>query len=328
MPTATDFKDYYAILGVSKTATTEEIKQAYRKLARKYHPDVNPGDATAEEKFKVLNEANEMLSDPETRAKYDQFGQYWQQGFAGAAAPGGGAEAAGFGDEQDSTFGQYSSFEDFINDLLRDPGGRGRTRRSYYRTSAQPSDPFADFRSQAPAPDTEAAIALSFSEAFHGVQKRLQLDDETINVRIPAGAKQGSRIRLKGKGRPSPFSQQRGDLYLTLELFPHPFFRFAGDHLVCEVPIRPDEAVLGTQVQVPTPDGPVTMTVPKGVRSGQFLRLRGKGWKSPQGIRTDLMVKLQIVSPQTLSETEQACYEKIRAASSFNPRSALEEVTL
>jgi len=98
------------------------------------------------------------------------------------------------------------------------------------------------------------------------VQKRLQLDDETLNVRIPAGAKRGSRIRLKGKGRPSPFSQQRGDLYLTIELFPHPFFRFAGDHLVCEVPIRPDEAVLGAQVQVPTPDGPVTMTVPKGVR--------------------------------------------------------------
>lgn len=326
MPTATDFKDYYAILGVSKTATAEEIKQAYRKLARKYHPDVNPGDATAEEKFKVLNEANEVLSDPETRAKYDQFGQYWQQGFAGAAAAQGGG--ADFGDDQDSTFGQYSSFEDFINDLLSDPGGRGRARRTYHRTSAQPSDPFADFRSQAPAPDTEAAIALSFSEAFHGVQKRLQLDDETVNVRIPAGAKRSSRIRLKGKGRPSPFSQQRGDLYLTIELFPHPFFRFAGDHLVCEVPIRPDEAVLGTQVQVPTPDGPVTMTVPKGVRSGQSLRLRGKGWKSPQGTRTDLMVKLQIVSPQTLSETEQDCYEKIRAASSFNPRSTLEEVTL
>ncbi|WP_017301654.1 DnaJ C-terminal domain-containing protein [Nodosilinea nodulosa] len=327
MSTATDFKDYYAILGVSKTATAEEIKQAYRKLARKYHPDVNPGDATAEEKFKVLNEANEVLSDPQTREKYDQFGKHWKQGFAGeAATQGRGAPTAGFGDEQDSPFGQYNSFEDFINDLLNSPGGRGRARGTHYRTSA--SDPFADFRSQAPAPDTEAAIALSFSEAFHGVQKRLQLDDETINVRIPAGAKGGSRIRLKGKGRPSPFSQQRGDLYLTIELFPHPFFRFAGDHLVCDVPIRPDEAVLGAQVQVPTPDGPVTMTVPKGVRCGQSLRLRGKGWKLPQGNRTDLMVKLQMVSPQELSQIEQDCYEKIRAASTFDPRSALEEVTL
>jgi curved DNA-binding protein len=328
MSTATDFKDYYAILGVSKTATAAEIKQAYRKLARKYHPDVNPGDATAEEKFKVLNEANEVLSDPETRAKYDQFGQYWQQGFTGAAAQGQGTQATGFGDDQGSPFGQYSSFEDFIDDLLGGPGHRGRGRRTDYRTAAPPSDPFADFRNQAPAPDTEAAIALSFAEAFQGVQKRLQLDDETINVRIPAGAKRGSRIRLKGKGRPSPFSHQRGDLYLTIELFPHPFFRFAGDHLVCEVPIRPDEAVLGAQVQVPTPDGPVTMTVPKGVRSGQSLRLRGKGWKSPQGNRTDLMVKLQMVSPPELSQIEQDCYEKIRAASRFNPRSALEEVTL
>jgi curved DNA-binding protein len=328
MSTATDFKDYYAILGVSKTATAAEIKQAYRKLARKYHPDVNPGDATAEEKFKVLNEANEVLSDPETRAKYDQFGQYWQQGFAGATAPGPGTPATGFGDDQDSPFGQYSSFEDFIDDLLGGPGHRGRGRRTDYRTATPPSDPFADFRNQAPAPDTEAAIALSFSEAFQGVQKRLQLDDETINVRIPAGAKRGSRIRLKGKGRPSPFSQQRGDLYLTIELLPHPFFRFASDHLVCEVPIRPDEAVLGAQVPVPTPDGPVTMTVPKGVRSGQSLRLRGKGWKSPQGDRTDLLVKLQMVSPPELSQIEQDCYEKIRAASRFNPRSALEEVTL
>ena len=325
MSTATDFKDYYAILSVSKTATAAEIKQAYRKLARKYHPDVNPGDATAEEKFKVLNEANEVLSDPETRAKYDQFGQYWRSAGA-AAAPGRDAQAGGLGNDRDSTFDQYSSFEDFINDLLGGPGARDQSRRTHHRTSA--SAPFADFRSQAPAPDTEAAIALSLSEAFHGVQKRLQLDDETLNVRIPAGAKRGSRIRLKGKGRPSPFSQQRGDLYLTIELFPHPFFRFASDHLVCEVPICPDEAVLGAQVQVPTPDGPVTMTVPKRVRSGQSLRLRGKGWKSPQGDRTDLMVKLQIVSPQELSQTEQDCYEKIRAASSFNPRSALEEMTL
>jgi len=121
MSTATDFKDYYAILSVSKTATAAEIKQAYRKLARKYHPDVNPGDATAEEKFKVLNEANEVLSDPETRAKYDQFGQYWRSAGA-AAAPGRDAQAGGLGNDQDSTFDQYSSFEDFINDLL---GGRG-----------------------------------------------------------------------------------------------------------------------------------------------------------------------------------------------------------
>lgn len=324
MPTATDFKDYYAILGVSKTATAEEIKRAYRKLARKYHPDVNPGNAKAEEQFKTLNEANEVLSNLETRQKYDQFGQYWKQGAAGDAPPRGTtANSAGF--DPSSNFDQYGDFDSFINDLL---GGRTRAGRTHYRTSAQPSDDFAGFRSRAPAPDTEAAIALSFSEAFHGVQKRLQLDDETINVRIPAGANPGSRIRLKGKGRPSPFSQQRGDLYLMIELLPHPFFQFAGANLTCEVPIRPDEAVLGAQIQVPTPDGRVTLTVPKEVRSGQSLRLRSKGWKLPNGDRTDLIVKLQIVSPKELSEIEQDYYEKIQANSNFNPRSAIEEVML
>lgn len=208
MPTATDFKDYYAILGVSKTAKTEEIKRVYRKLARKYHPDLNPGDKDAEAKFKELNEANEVLSDPEKREKYDRFDQHWNHpGYTEAPPP----SSTNVGT---TDFDQYGDFDSFINDLL------GRSRR---QTSTGGFDDFSGgFRSQAPAPDTEAAIALTFSEAFHGVQKRLQLDDETINVRIPAGAKPGSRIRLKGKGRPSPLSPQRGDLYLTIEVLPHP----------------------------------------------------------------------------------------------------------
>ncbi|MBD2521377.1 DnaJ C-terminal domain-containing protein [Nostoc sp. FACHB-133] len=321
MPTATDFKDYYNILGVSKTATSDEIKRAYRKLARKYHPDVNPGNPEAEEKFKDINEANEVLSNPEKREKYDSFGQYWKQAEVSGTPPRGSSRYA-------DNFDQYSNFDDFINDLLGGLGDRTRTRQTYYRTSTRQPDDFGPFRSQAPAPDTEAAIALSFSEAFHGVQKRLQLDDETINVRIPAGAKPGSRIRIKGKGRSSPFSQQRGDLYLTIEVLSHPFFQFLGDNLTCEVPIRPDEAVLGAQIQVPTPEGSVTLSVPKGVRSGQSLRLRGKGWMQPKGGRTDLIVKLQIVSPKELSEIEQDCYEKIQANSSFNPRTALEGLTL
>lgn len=318
MPTATDFKDYYTLLGVSKTATPEDIKKAYRKLARKYHPDLNPGDKDAEAKFKDLNEANEVLSDPEKRQKYDQFGQYGHQpGYTEAPPPSG--TTAGTGG-----FDQYSDFESFINDLLG--GRRGQSSRRTYSTS--PSGFEGGFRSQAPAPDTEAAIALTFSEAFHGVQKRLQLDDDTINVRIPAGAKPGSRIRIKGKGRPSPFSQQQGDLYLTIELLPHAFFRFEGDDLVCEVPLRPDEAVLGAQITVPTPDGSVSVKVPKGVRSGQSLRLRGKGWTLPKGGRGDLLAKLQIVTPQDLSPLEQEYYEKIQENTSFNPRSQLEEIQL
>ncbi|WP_333207212.1 MULTISPECIES: DnaJ domain-containing protein [unclassified Microcoleus] len=236
MPTATDFKDYYTILGVSKTATPEEIKRAYRKLARKYHPDLNPGDKDAEAKFKDLNEANEVLSDPEKRPKYDRFGEHWNQPGYSEAPPSRGTNVGTV------DFDRYADFDSFINDLL----GRSTAGSSRRTNATSGFDDFGDgFRSQAPAPDTEAAIALTFSEAFHGVQKRLQLDDETINVRIPAGAKPGSRIRLKGKGRPSPFSQQRGDLYLTIEILPHSFFRFEGDDLVCEIPIRPDEAVLG-----------------------------------------------------------------------------------
>lgn len=323
MPTATDFKDYYAILGVSKTATPEEIKRAYRKLARKYHPDLNPGDKDAEAQFKNLNEANEVLSEPEKRQKYDQFGQYWNQPSYSEAPPPSSTNV------KTEDFAQYDNFDAFINDLLGGVRGQSSRRTHTYQTAPGGFNDFGDgFRSQAPAPDTEAAIALAFSEAFHGVQKRLQLDDETINVRIPAGAKPGSRIRLKGKGRLSPFSQQRGDLYLTIEVLPHPFFRFDGDDLVCDVPIRPDEAVLGAQISVPTPDGSVTVKVPKGVRSGQSLRLRGKGWTLPKGGRGDLFAKLQMVTPKDLSPIEQEYYEKIQANTSFNPRTHLEEIKL
>ncbi|MBE9050183.1 J domain-containing protein [Nostocales cyanobacterium LEGE 11386] len=315
---ATDYKDYYAILDVDKKATPEQIKRAYRKLARKYHPDLNPGDKQAEARFKEINEAHEVLSDPEKRQKYDQFGQYWNQVQQGAAPPrGAGIGVGGF------DFDQYSDFDSFIDDLLGRFGGAGRTRgRTYtYRTPTG----FTDY---APAADTEAAIALSFSEAFHGTQKRLQLDDETINVRIPPGAKPGSRIRIKGKGRPSPFSQQRGDLYLTIEILPHPFFRFEDEQLVGEVPIRPDEAVLGAQIEIPTPDGNVILKVPPGVRSGQSFRLRGQGWRQPQGGRTDLIVKLQIVPPKNLDPIEREAYETIQAHTSFNPRAQLLEVKL
>ncbi len=320
MPSANDFKDYYAILGVSKTATPEEIKRAYRKLARQYHPDLNPGDQAAEAKFKEINEAQEVLSDPEKRQKYDEYGQYWQQAAERGTTPrNAAADPAGF------DFDQYGNFDDFIQEMFnRQPSGRTSSYRSGDATG------FNDFagRSQSPAPDTEAAIALTFAEAFHGVQKRLQLDGETINVRIAAGAKPGSRVRIKGKGRPSPFSQQRGDLYLTIEVLPHSFFRFADDNITCDVPIRPDEAVLGTEIEVPIPDGKVKMKIPPGVRSGQSLRLRGKGWTQPKGGRTDLIVNLQIVSPKELSDNEREYYEKIYSQSTFNPRTHLENVTL
>jgi curved DNA-binding protein len=337
---ATDFKDYYAILGLNKTASAEDIKKTYRRLARKYHPDMNPGDKQAEAHFKEVSEAYEVLSDTEKRQKYDQFGQYWKQAEQGWPQGGAGVDFGGV------DFSQYGSFDDFINALLgrmNDPGTRtstGGNRRTYtYRTS--PGDPtgfggfnnFNDFsgfdnRTAAGAADKEATLTLTLSEAFQGVQKRLNLGNEVIDVRIPPGAKSGSRIRVRGKGAVSPYNQQRGDLYLIVDLQPHSFFQFEGDNLICEVPITPDEAVLGASIEVPTPDGVVTVNVPAGVRSGQSLRLRGKGWPSPKGSRSDQLVRLVIVTPKEISQVEREYYEKIRSHRSFNPRSNLAQVKL
>lgn len=332
-----DFKDYYDVLGIKKDATDREIKRAYRKLARKYHPDLNQEDPKAEEQFKLINEANEVLSDPEKRKKYDQFGQYWQQAGQGAPTGGSGFGNAGYGTTGSGGFDfeQYGDFSSFINELLGRSGQKaGRQRRYTYTTDGFQdvggfgSDPFGGFQQDIPQ-DIEAAITLTFAEAFHGTQKRFAIgNDETINVRIPAGAKPGSRIRLKGKGQKSPFSGQRGDLYLTIDLAPHPYFRFENSDIVCEVPITPWEAALGSQIGVPTPDGSVKMRIPTGVDSGQTLRLRGKGWKTPKGDRTDQLVKLKIVSPKSISDTERDYWEKLQQASDFNLRMQIEETTL
>ncbi|MFN6515892.1 MAG: DnaJ C-terminal domain-containing protein [Nostoc sp. CreGUA01] len=329
---ATDFKDYYAILGVNKTASQDEIKQAFRKLARKYHPDVNPGNKQAETRFKEINEAYEVVSDPDKRKKYDQFGQYWKQAGQGFPSGGAGVDMGGF------DFSQYGNFDEFINELLGRFGGgspRGGQQTYSYRTSTgAPSGfgGFSDFGFQdagaGTAQDSEAAIALTFGEAFHGVQKRFSLGNETIDVRIPAGAKTGTRLRLRGKGQINPMTQQRGDLYLKVELQPHSFFQMEGDNLVCEVPIAPDEATLGASIDVPTPDGMVNVKLPAGVRSGQSLRLRGKGWPLAKGGRGDQLVKVAIAPPKDLSQQEREYYEKIRAIRSYNPRSHLPQVKL
>jgi curved DNA-binding protein len=331
---ATDFKDYYATLGVGKTATADEIKQTFRKLARKYHPDVNPGDKAAEAKFKEVGEAYEVLSDPDKRRKYDQFGQYWKQAGAGS----GGSPYGGGVGMNNVDFGKYNNFDEFINELLGrfgGPGGQapGSQSRSYTYRPGSPGAGYSDFSgyggdSSAPGQDIESPIALTLSEAFNGVQKRLNLSGEMMTVRIPAGAKPGSRIRVKGKGQANPYSQKRGDLYLVVETQPHPFFQFDGDNLTCEVAIAPDEAVLGAAIEVPTPDGSVTMNIPAGIRSGQTLRLRGKGWKKAKDGRGDQMVKVVIVPPTDLSPVERELYEKVRAERSFDPRSGLKAVKL
>ncbi len=333
---ATDFKDYYAILGVTKSASAEDIKRTYRKLARQYHPDMNPGDAAAEARFKEVSEAYEVLSDADKRQKYDQFGQYWKQaGGTGGWGSGSSVDFDGF------EFGRYGSFDEFINELLGRFGGPtpgGRSQTYSYRTRSGRSPDFGGFGGStdfggfgdpaAAGQDLESSLALSFSEAFHGVQQRLSLGNEIIDVRIPPGAKAGSRIRVRGKGQPSPYTQQRGDLYLTVELQSHPFFQFEGDNLVCDVPIAPDEAALGGTIEVPTPDGTVTMNIPSGIRSGQTLRLRGKGWPKPKGGRGDQMVRVVITVPKSLSAEEKALYQQLRIQRKDDPRSHLKQIRL
>ncbi|MEL6901805.1 MAG: J domain-containing protein [Cyanobacteria bacterium J06606_4] len=340
---ATDFKDYYAILGVSKTAGADDIKRSFRKLARKYHPDVNPDNKAAEAKFKEVSEAYEVLSDPDKRKKYDQFGQYWQQADragAGARAGGPGAAAGGF------DFGAYGSFDDFINELLGRMGGpsgfggaagaRGAQSYGYqqpggFGTGGFGFDPRTAGRAGGRtagagrgALDQDAELKLSLSEAFRGAQKRFSIGGESVTVRIPAGVKPGSKIRLKGKGALNPQTQQRGDLYLIVNIQPHDFFTLDGDKLTCEVPITPDEAVLGAKISVPTPDGSVTVSVPAGVKSGQSLRLRGKGWPNKKGTnRGDQLVKVVITPPKNLSDKEKSLYEQIQAMRTEDPRSAI-----
>jgi curved DNA-binding protein len=320
----TDFKDYYAILGVSKTASVDEIKKAFRKLARQYHPDMNPGDKAAEARFKEVSEAYEVLSDPEKRQKYDQFGQYWKQA---EGWPGGGANSSFEGFD----FSQYGNFDEFISELLGRFGTTPSNRQRSYR-SAPGTSGFGDFGGFDNTPvtglDLESTLNLTLVEAFRGIQKRLSLGNEIIDVQIPRGVKPGSRIRVRGKGQLSPYGQQRGDLYLVVALQPHPFFQFDGDNLICEVPIAPDEAVLGGAIEVPTPDGMVTMNIPAAIRSGQILRLRGKGWSSQKGDRSDQLVKVVIVPPRELSPTERESYEKVRATRTYSPRSHLKQVQL
>ena len=340
---STEFKDYYAILGVPKTASADEIKKKFRQQALKYHPDRNQGNEAAEEKFKELSEAYEVLSDKDKRSQYDKFGQYWEQGSTPNYSSGNPYRSKTYSrstkvDVDATDFSQYGNFEEFINELLGrfstpetgSSNSSGSSAQSSNKSSSNSNfnTNFQDFaNSTQQSASSEASINLSFSEAFKGTTKRINLGLETVEVRIPAGAKPGTRIRLAGKGQGS-YGQSKGDLYLNVKLTPHSFFDFEGDNLVCEVPIAPDEAVLGVSISIPTPDGTVSMKVPAGIRSGQVLRLRGKGWSSPKGSRTDQLVKILIATPKKVTGLEKEYYQKIRDIRAENPRENLRKIKL
>ena len=343
---STEFKDYYAVLGVSKTASADEIKKQFRKQALKYHPDRNQGNEAAEEKFKELSEAYEVLSDQDKRSQYDKFGQYWEPGVSSSGHSsnnyyGGSSSYSSSNSKADvgtTDFSQYSNFEEFINELLgrfstpetgnSNPQSNSAQNSHRSSNSTNFNSDFQGFaNSTQQSGSSEASINLSFSEAFKGTIKRINLGLETVEVRIPAGAKPGTRIRLAGKGK-ARYGNSGGDLYLNVQLTPHPFFNFEGDNLVCEVPVTPDEAVLGVSITVPTPDGTVSMKVPAGIQSGQILRLRGKGWSSPKGNRTDQLVKIVIATPKAVTGLEREYYEKIRDIRIEEPRQHISHIKL
>jgi curved DNA-binding protein len=310
------YRDYFKVLGVERGTDADGIKRAFRKLARQYHPDVNPDDASAEARFKEISEAYEVLSDPEKRRRYEQFGQYWNQMGGGGGAPG-----------VDVDFGRYGNFDDFINDLLGRFGGGAAAGApgGFGFGSGFPGGFPSGFggggaeRSTQVQLDAEAMISLPVADAFRGCERTLAVNEERVQVRIPAGVKDGSRLRLKGKGNLQPGTGRRGDLYLTLKLQAHPVWRLDGDQLRAELPLSLDELALGGEVRVATPDGEATIQVPPGMTLGRSLRLKGKGWPVKDG-RGDLLFTPTLRLPDSLSPRERDLLEQLRQARSVDPR--------
>ena len=326
---AVQYKDYYESLGVSRDASRDEIQRAYRKLARKYHPDLNKA-AGSEDKFKEINEAYEVLKDPEKRKKYDQIGSGWQQG-DNFRPPPGWEQNFDFGagpqgqDRQENFFwssdgGDYS---DFFEALF---GGQ-------FQQGSTGSEGRRPFARQRRGSDHEAVLRIPLEEAFRGgtksitmqttepaADKSLASSEKRYDVKIPPGILPGQKIRLSGQGGKGSGGAGSGDLFLKVEIEPHPRFRLEGRDLYTELPITPWEAALGTKIDIQTLADAVTLAVPAGTQSGQKLRLRAKGMPNPKGSPGDLYAVMQIKVPKSLSKKERQLLEELSKVSVFNPR--------
>jgi len=325
-----EFKDYYQTLGVTKSASEKEIKQAYRKLARKHHPDVNPGDKSAESKFKEINEAYEVLGDPDKRRKYDELGANWRmyeqaqqagQGFGGSGAGGpfGGAgawniNAGGPGgyrtmteEEMHDLFGNDDPFSDFFKTFFggggaRDAGPRGRQARSPRTQKGR---------------DIEHEVELTLEEAYHGATRRISIKQgghaRSVDVRIPAGIKDGSRVRAAGEGESGSNGGASGDLYLRVRIKPHAIFERDGNDLRAKVAVPVTTAVLGGEAQVPTMTGSVRLKIPETTQSGQVFRLKGHGMPGigKPDDRGDLYATVEVQLPRSLSKDQRQHYEAL-----------------
>jgi curved DNA-binding protein len=303
-----DYQDYYEVLGVSRSADEQELKKAYRKLAQKYHPDRNPDDATAEEKFKQINEAYEVLKDPEKRQKYDQFGREWQRyQQAGNAAGGfdwsqwGGNPNVRFSGNMEDMFGSRgeSGFSSFFEYLFG--GGMGGFQGAQSQRTMQQ-------RGQ----DAETSVVISLYEAYHGGTRQLNKGGQLKEFKIPAGVKTGSKIRLSGEGHPGYGGA--GDLYIVVEVADDPTFERQGDNLYTTVDVPLYTAILGGKVGVQTMDGNVQLTIPAETQNGSKIRLRSKGMpqlKNPKE-HGDLFVMVNVVLPQHLSDDEKELFVQLK----------------
>lgn len=311
-------RDYYEVLGVGRGASEKEIRQAYRKLARKYHPDLNPNDKTAEARFKEIGEAYEVLSDAEKRAKYDRYGHDWQlreqqeeaarkagfdpnsfqQGNGGFTWTWESGQPGGFG----STGRGFGGFSDILEEILQGASGG----RAGWRTRTQP------MRGQ----DVEHPLEVSLAEAYTGTTRILQMEgpeNRRLEVKIPAGVKDGSRVRIAGEGAPGMSGGPRGDLYLVITVRPDPLFERKGDDLYVEVPVALSELMLGGEVHVPTPRGTkLALKVPPETQNGKLFRLGGQGMPRLQGAgRGDLYAKVKAVLPTNLSPREKELFKEL-----------------
>ena len=334
-----EFKDYYATLGVAKTATDKELKAAYRKLARKHHPDVNPGDKGAEARFKEINEAYEVLGDPEKRRKYDELGANWRmyeqaqqhgQPFPGGTPFGGGAGEGGAWtinmgggpggyrtmseDEMRDMFGTDDPFSSFFHTFFGGGGGaaagEGRARGRAPRASK--------------GRDIESEAELTLEEAYHGAMRRISISlggqARTVDVRIPAGVKDGSRVRASGEGESGSGGAASGDLFLRVHIKPHPVFERKGDDLYVKVPMPVTTAVLGGEAQVPTITGSVRLKVPETTQPGQIFRLKGHGMPlvGKPDVKGDLYATADVQLPRSLTAEQRRVWEQIRNSESRN----------
>jgi curved DNA-binding protein len=303
---AVTFRDYYEVLGVPRSASADEIKRAYRQLARKHHPDLHPVSerAKAAERFKEINEAYEVLNNPDKRAKYDALGQGWKNGDAFSTAGTGSRETG-------AAWEDAGTFSDFFASVF----GQGSPGAGQSRGRGR-----GGVRVTLPGNDIEAELSVGLEELLRGGRRRLTLDgSRSIEVTIPLGARDGTVLRLAGQGEPGTNGGPPGDLYLHVRLVPHPRYRVAIDDLELDLALAPWQAVLGDEVHLDTPDGPVTLTVRPGTQTGQRLRLRGRGLPRADGGRADLYALVRIVVPERPSAAEREAYETLKRLTSARP---------